>query len=156
MKTFRKGGVGALMDEYERAASELARIVNGITEAQFVLVCDRETQDEHCRSIQTIVSHVVSSGYGYANYIREAFSRAREQYTFAVLSRGTCLDQLARMVAYTAETLDGRWEYTDEQVMAVQIHARWGPDYDLEQLLEHAIVHVLRHRRQIERFLALG
>jgi hypothetical protein len=35
----------------------------------------------------------------------------------------------------------------------VQIPARWGPVYDLEQLLEHMIVHVLRHRRQIERFL---
>jgi len=37
--------------------------------------------------------------------------------------------------------------------MAVQIRSRWGAVYDLEQLLEHAIVHVLRHRRQIERFL---
>jgi hypothetical protein len=34
------------------------------------------------------------------------------------------------------------------------IEARWGPRYDLEQLLEHAIVHVLRHRRQIDKFLA--
>jgi len=29
----------------------------------------------------------------------------------------------------------------------------WGQLYDVEQLLEHAIVHILRHRRQIERFL---
>lgn len=156
MKTFRKGALGALMDEYERAVSELTRVVNGITEAQFVFVRDRETQDEHCRSFQTIVSHVVSSGYGYANSIRAAFALAREEPTFAVLSRDMCLDQLARMVAYTADTLDGRWEYTDDQIMAVKIHPRWGPDCDLEQMLEHAIVHVLRHRRQIERFLALG
>jgi len=31
---------------------------------------------------------------------------------------------------------------------------RWGPQYDLEQLLEHAVVHILRHRRQIEKFAA--
>jgi len=29
----------------------------------------------------------------------------------------------------------------------------WGENYDFEQLLEHAIVHILRHRRQIERLL---
>jgi hypothetical protein len=156
MKTFRKGALGALMDEYERAVSDLTRVVNGVTEAQFVLVRDTKTQDEHCRSFQTIVSHVVSSGYGYANSIRQAFSLAREHYTFVILSRDMCLDQMTRMVAYTADTLEGRWEYTDEQIMAVKIHPQWGPDCDLEQMLEHAIVHVLRHRRQIERFLAQG
>jgi hypothetical protein len=28
----------------------------------------------------------------------------------------------------------------------------WGQLYDIEQLMEHAIVHVLRHRRQIEQY----
>jgi hypothetical protein len=41
-----------------------------------------------------------------------------------------------------------------ERITALEIQAPWGPVYDLEQMLEHAIVHVLRHRRQIERFLA--
>ena len=31
----------------------------------------------------------------------------------------------------------------------------WGQYYDIEQLFEHAIVHILRHRRQIERFLII-
>ncbi|MBP9220547.1 MAG: hypothetical protein KBF42_04135, partial [Chitinophagales bacterium] len=34
-----------------------------------------------------------------------------------------------------------------------KIVSRWGQQYDPEQLLEHAIVHVMRHQRQIERFL---
>ncbi len=29
----------------------------------------------------------------------------------------------------------------------------WGQKYDLEQLIEHAIVHVMRHRWQIEKFI---
>jgi uncharacterized protein YlzI (FlbEa/FlbD family) len=32
------------------------------------------------------------------------------------------------------------------------IKVNWGQCYDVEQLMEHAIVHVLRHRRQIEKF----
>ena len=34
-----------------------------------------------------------------------------------------------------------------------KIVVKWGQTYDPEQLFEHAIVHILRHRRQIERFL---
>jgi len=34
-----------------------------------------------------------------------------------------------------------------------KILSRWGQQYDPEQILEHAIVHVMRHQRQIERFL---
>jgi hypothetical protein len=33
-----------------------------------------------------------------------------------------------------------------------KIAARWGQVYDIEQMMEHAIVHILRHRRQIEKF----
>ena len=40
-------------------------------------------------------------------------------------------------------------EYDNEKKILV----RWGQRYDVEQLIEHAIVHILRHRRQIEKFL---
>jgi hypothetical protein len=70
-----------------------------------------------------------------------------------MLPRTQSLDQIKHMLAYTAETLEGRWEYSDEQTGAVRINSRWGVQYDMEQMLEHAIVHILRHRRQVERFL---
>jgi hypothetical protein len=38
---------------------------------------------------------------------------------------------------------------------AKKITTAWGKLYDIEQLLEHAIVHVLRHRRQIKKYLSL-
>jgi hypothetical protein len=42
---------------------------------------------------------------------------------------------------------------SNEQLLAQKVLVRWGQRYDIEQLFEHAIVHVLRHKRQIERFL---
>ncbi len=36
-----------------------------------------------------------------------------------------------------------------------KIKTYWGQVYDIEQLTEHAIVHVMRHRRQIEKFKIL-
>jgi uncharacterized damage-inducible protein DinB len=152
-RTFRKGGVGAMMDEYERAVADLEAILRRITDDEFELVRDLETKDEGCRSIQTILHHVVRAGYGYASYIREAHGDKPNRPDLPLGKRLECLEQLEVMLAFTAATLEGKWELTDEQIMAVKMHVRWGPVYDLEQLLEHAIVHVLRHRRQIERFL---
>lgn len=33
-----------------------------------------------------------------------------------------------------------------------KIFTSWNQVYDIEQVTEHAIVHILRHRRQIEKF----
>ncbi len=142
-----------MMDEYERAVADLSGILRRISDEEFELIRDRETKDEGCRSIQTVLGHVVRAGYGYAGYIRETYGIEAKRPEAAVAKRLESLNQLEVMLAYTAATLEGKWELSDEEIMAVKIRSRWGAMYDLEQLLEHAIVHVLRHRRQIERFL---
>lgn len=158
-KTYRKGGVGAMMDEYERAAGELKNVLGRASEEQFIRIVDPDTKDEDCRSIQTIITHVVGAGYGYADYIRAAFGIPSTRPASTV--RGSAVPILHREAAekidgflrYTAETLEGKWEMTDDDIQKVAMKVRWGPNYDLEQLMEHAIVHILRHRRQVERFL---
>ena len=74
IKTYRPGAVGAMMDEYERAAEEFRLLIKKIPQKEFELIVDKVTNDEHCRSVQTIVSHVINSGYGYADYLRNYFS----------------------------------------------------------------------------------
>ena len=155
-KTFRSGAVGALLDEYERAAAQLARLVERIPEDDFVRVVDAETEDDACRSVQTIMSHVVGAAYGYADYIRAQLSVASTRPPRKLLSLPESLEQLDAALAYTAETLEGRWEMSDEEITGTVINSGWGVVYDLEQMLEHAVVHVLRHRRQIERFVSRG
>ena len=156
MKSYRSGAVGALMDEYERAAAELMRLVERIPDEDFVRVVDSQTKDEDCRSAQTIMSHVVRAGYGYADYIREQIAMASTRPQARLLSRQEALEQLEAALRYTVETLEGRWEMSDEEISSIAIHTRWGAHYDLEGLLEHAIVHILRHRRQLEKFIRQG
>jgi len=153
MKDYRKGAIGALMDEYERAALELKQIVESISDNTYEQIRDEQTQDENCRSIQTILSHVVSSGYSYADYLRERFGIPSERPEKRLLSRLEALNQMDVILNYTVETLENRWEMPEEQIMGTVIHSRWGVVYDMEQLLEHAIVHILRHRRQLDKFL---
>lgn len=155
-KEFRKGGIGAVMDEYERAASELKNLVEKISESDYSKIVDPDTKDDDCRSVQTIVSHVTNSGYGYANYIRDWFSIPKSSPERRMLSQKDFSIEFEKMISYTSETLEGKWEYSDDEIQKVKMIVRWGPQYDLEQLLEHAVVHILRHRRQIEKFIAAG
>lgn len=155
-KNYRKGGIGAVMDEYERAATEFKNLIENISGSDFIKIVDTETNDEDCRSVQTIVSHVTNSGYGYANYIRDWFSIPKNSPDRRLLSQKEFFAEFERMLNYSSETLESKWEYTDEEVMKVKMKVRWGPQYDLEQLLEHAVIHILRHRRQIEKFAAAG
>jgi uncharacterized damage-inducible protein DinB len=152
-KTYRKGAVGALMDEYERATSELVRILEGLSDEEYERVRDTETKDEDCRSIQTVTGHVIRAGRGYAGMLRDAWGIARLKRPPAPVARADARAELEAMLAYMAATLEGRWNLSEAEGDAMQIRSGWGPVYDFEQLFEHAIVHVLRHRRQIERFL---
>ena len=87
MKTYRQGAVGALMDEYERVVAELEGILEEISDADFELVRDTETRDENCRSIQTILTHVVGAGYGYAGMMRDAWGMERVGRMYEPMTR---------------------------------------------------------------------
>ena len=154
-KNYRKGGIGAVMDEYERAAADLKNLIGKISDTDFVKIVDSVTKDNDCRSVQTIISHVINSGFGYANYIRDWFGIPKSSPERRLISQNDFPMELDKMLIYTSETLQDKWELTDDEIMKVKMIVRWGPQYDLEQLLEHAVVHILRHRRQIEKFVAL-
>jgi uncharacterized damage-inducible protein DinB len=152
-RTYRPGAVGALMDEYERATAELTRILENIPDEEYARVRDTQTQDPDCRSIQTIMTHVVGAGYGYAGYMRDAWGVERVPHERVPIARADTPAELRAMLDYMIATLEGRWDLSEADQNSMRMLTRWGVTYDFEQLFEHAIVHVMRHRRQIERFL---
>ena len=84
-------------------------------------------------------------------YVREALPYAErelldnaEQYRKALLGVIQSAEKL--FADYPDMPLE---EYDNDR----KIKVAWGQLYDVEQMMEHAIVHVLRHRRQIERWL---
>ena len=154
-KAFRDGFVGALMDEYERAAENFKDVVQQMSQDNFTQIADAETEDPDCRSVQTIMNHVVRSGYGYANYIRKQFgekwTERKEDYNLD--SPQKACYALDNMLTYSDETLENKWNLPFDEAVSNTIKTTWGQDYDFEQLFEHAIVHILRHRRQIDKFI---
>ncbi|HET7224178.1 MAG TPA: DinB family protein [Candidatus Eisenbacteria bacterium] len=156
VRTLRPGPLGAVMDETERAAAELERVFARVTDAHYEVIVDPDTQDEDCRSIQTIVRHVIQAGYGYANRTRRVLGIAvtREAGEVGLFPRAQFPRELRAMLDYTIETLEGRWEMPWEEQVNHPVETPWGGRFTIELLLEHGIVHLLRHRRQLEKFLA--
>jgi uncharacterized damage-inducible protein DinB len=155
LEDYRKGAIGALMDEYERAAIELKSIVENINEDDYTRIVDTQTKDEDCRSIQTMMNHVVHAGYGYANGIRRKFSipHAPSGQERRQIPPSEIGDEIDKVLAYTIETLDGMWEMSYAEMDETVITRKENFSESIEQLLEHAIVHILRHRRQVDKFL---
>ncbi|MGB1218293.1 MAG: DinB family protein [Flavobacteriales bacterium] len=148
------GAAGALLDEYEKAIDELILTINELTQDELVLIADHETDDEDCRSIQTILTHLVQSGYTYVIEIRK-WLREEIDYRAKETLNSPKEYQLAliKMFNYTEALFIN---YPDLKLTELdtqrKIKVRWGQTFDIEQLIQHAIVHILRHRRQIEIF----
>jgi uncharacterized damage-inducible protein DinB len=152
-KIYRKGAVGALLDIYEQAIANLKEMIRDIPDHVLTIITDPQTADENCRSLQAILTHVVNSGYGYATSIHnlKGHNTTRPEKTFHLTTREYAED-LDKMFAYTEnifkEIKDNELEQSEN---SLKIKTGWGQFYDIEQLTEHAIVHILRHRRQIDR-----
>ena len=155
LKDHRKGAVGALMDEYERAALELKELAETVSREDYERIADAETKDADCLSIQTIINHVIHAGYGYANAVRRKISMPHEPLgdERRQIGKQEIGAEIDKVLAYTVETLDGRWEMSYAELDKFVIERKGDFSENLEQLLEHAVLHVLRHRRQIEKFL---
>lgn len=149
------GAKGALLDEYERALTDLKRTISGIEDVELATIVDPHTSDPDCHSIQTVLTHVVRSAIGYATYIRQ---QQGEDIDFPVSHTLATAEGYARALdaafLFTEKTFEAYPDLVLESFEpALKIRTRWGQLCDVEQLMEHAIVHVLRHRRQIEGFL---
>ena len=149
----KSGMFGALMDEYARAAEDYCRVVESITLDRWDV--QRETSDPDAVSLHAICSHSVLAALAYASYIRGVRgmepSDLRTGFVPPKLP-SEIRPRLSEAMQLTEVALEGLYEADDRTVAALTFPVRWGPTYDPEMILEHAIVHLLRHRRQIERW----
>ncbi len=142
-----------MLDIYEQAISDLKKAIEEFPDNALTIITDSQTTDENCKSIQAILSHVVSSGYGYATSIHNLKENniPRPGKTFHVTIKEYIQD-LTNVFAYTENIFKEIKDNELEQfVNSLKIKTGWGQWYDIEQMTEHAIVHILRHKRQIDK-----
>lgn len=150
------GTIKALLDEYKKAIDELIAVIKPIGNKEILVLRDDKTSDQNCRSVQTILTHVVYAGYGYTNFIEKHLGAKKERRPRHFFDNAD---------EYIAD-LKGMFDFCEnffvehpgieleELGHSKKILTDWGQAYDIEQMMEHAIVHVLKHRRQIQRFVS--
>lgn len=152
MKTFRKNGaIGALLDEYEKAIVELFLVLDDVNEKELTTIVDSETEDPDCKSIQTILTHVIHSGNRYILEIRKAEG---EDYELPAKFNFNSISDYKNEIEYMFDFAEQCFEDFSNIDIGKPRDFRWKMITNVDLLMEHAIVHILRHRRQIEKFLA--
>jgi hypothetical protein len=148
------GPFGALMDEYARAAEDFCRTLEALPPG--ALDWERPSDDPDTASVRFLCAHVCGAARRYADYIRAARGLPHESsFVFAPTELRTPADvreKLAEMLRYSERAIAGLEQATEAEITALTFQVRWGPTYDPEMILEHGIVHLLRHRRQLERW----
>ena len=142
------GPFGALMDEYARAAEDFCRVVDSFDLARFD--AERPSNDPNTVSARAICLHVTGAAHRYAHYIRKArgvdFVERYEADAARLHSPRDVRSLLTEGIVLTEETVAPLLKATEQEIQALSFTVRWGPRYDPEMILEHAVCHLLRHR----------
>ncbi|MBS1515735.1 MAG: DinB family protein [Bacteroidetes bacterium] len=155
-QVFREGIIGALLDLYENALSDLKQTINNVSDENLEKIVDSETQNPSCKSIQTILSHVLRCGYIYPTLILKHKYPGEEFVTPKVThlnSAGEYCKAIDDMFAFNETCFkrvaeEDMWDYSKNRM-----EVAWGQSFDFDQIMEHAIMHIYRHRRQIRKFM---
>ncbi len=150
------GTTKALLDEYKKAIDELIAVIKPLGNQEMLIIRDDKTTNENCRSVQTILTHVVYAGYGYTNFIETHLGSKKERRPKKLFENANdYIEELNGMFDDCRHLfLENPGIELEEYDPSKKIQTHWGQVYDIDQLMEHAIVHVLKHRRQIQRFLS--
>lgn len=154
-----EGGLGAILAEYKKASDEFVLVIKNVPQNDFLKIVDKKTTDDDCRSIQTISRHVIRSGYAYANYILNALGITAEfpiADEMKIKKAEDATNEIRKMIEYNLHNLyEVNREKIEVNMFSIEFTTRWGEEFNFEQILEHAVVHILRHRRQIEKFIRI-
>jgi hypothetical protein len=152
MNAFRSRAVRSLSDLHE---SELRSFVS--TWRRFV-ASGKPMPDAHgdadYESAERLVAHVQGSARSYLLWIWEVLEQPIEG--LPLIRDANVI--VPRLDAFMEETLEGWRQHLaplgNEQLSPKQYVSRWGEPHTIEQMLEHAVVHPMRHRIQLERIIA--
>ena len=152
MEEFRSRGVRSLVELHQQELQDFVP-----TWRRFVASAKPMPEahgDAAYESPERLVAHVQGAARSYLLWIFEALERPIEGLPL-IRDAGVIVP---RLDAFMAETLDG-WRrhlaaLEDDQLSPRQYLSRWGEPHTIEQMLEHAVVHPMRHRIQLERIIA--
>lgn len=138
--------VEALIWEGERARKEFADFARSLP----LTVLERQVEGEQ-GSVKGIVAHVCRAAYFFLRAVLEANQLPVPTPGYPAIGNSRDLGELFAALDDVRDFTFRGARVLEDRHLATQFTAPWGQVYSCEQFLEHALVHILRHRRQLER-----
>ena len=148
---YRYSGARALVELHEHMLRSFLASWKRAREAELALP---ETEDSDYASLETLLAHVLRAARGYMTWMCEKLALPDPEIRPAPKPETAAAEADAYL-----EHLVERWRLplrgTPEEAFHRPEHeSRWGVRYCIDAMLEHAVMHPLRHRHQLETLLA--
>jgi uncharacterized damage-inducible protein DinB len=148
---FQSRAVRSLVELHERELRSFLQVWKRFEVAN--LPMPEAHGDESYASRERLVGHVLMAARGYLSRIGEWVGRPVTD----VDGSQDPIEIASRVPAFADDVLAGYQRHlakVSAQELEPQLHrTRWGDLMSVENLLEHAVVHPMRHRIQLERIL---
>lgn len=148
---FQSRGVLALVRLHER---EMRSALDVWREARERGVVFAETDDPDYESLDHVMRHVLRAARGYLVWICEVLDRPAPGVPAAPEAEEV-LGEADRYVGVVLAAWREHLAWMPDEVAgsANTYDSRWRVPYTIEEMLEHAVVHPMRHRIQLEELL---
>jgi len=144
--SYPAGTLGTLMELYQQAVDDFVVYLRARSPAE--ISASAEFSGQTIR-ITGILKHVAHAGFEYANDARRGLGKP----LLAASAPSDLIADIVSIIPQMAEALEGVWHLTDPEIGKILIDEPWDVRYTLEQIIEHAIVHIPWHKRQCRRVL---
>jgi uncharacterized damage-inducible protein DinB len=152
LQDYRWRGARALVIIHERSMREFLPVWREAARRGVRLPA---TDDPDYASLHTLLHHVLRASRGYMTWLCEKLGLPDP-----AIEAAPPPDVVEREADRYLEHLLERWRAPlaglEEERFQPIFKARWGADISGESMLEHAVVHPLRHRFQLEELMEAG
>lgn len=151
-----KPAINALLHIYKNSLEELKETIKDISDTDLTVIVDKKTKNPSCVSVQSLLTHIIYCGYSYPVYIQNHKYSRSDKPPAAIIKNSVkdYIKEIDKMYKFNSDTFK---DISDSELLQYdpdkKIKVYWGELYDYEQIMEHAIIHIYRHKLQIENFI---
>ncbi|MEO8231078.1 MAG: hypothetical protein ABI638_02265 [Ignavibacteriota bacterium] len=148
--TYKYNGAKALVNLHE---IHLRNFYETWKEAKRLNVNLPQTDDPYYKSLDTLLYHLLRSSRGYMNWMCKQLNLPDPQIDEAPLPE-IVVEQAENYIEY----LLNKWKYPLKDVPPEKFEdkvykSNWDVDYCIDAMLEHAVMHPIRHEFQLKNLL---
>ncbi|MFZ1290674.1 MAG: hypothetical protein WAR79_11330 [Melioribacteraceae bacterium] len=150
LQKFKYNGAGSLVLLHEK---HLINFVQTWREAKNLNIGLPKTEDPDYQSLETLLFHVLRSARGYMTWICEKLNLPDPE-----INSPPEIDAIEKNADEYLVHLFEKWrlpliEIEEEKFHSPTFTSRWGVNYCIDAMLEHAVMHPIRHEFQLRNLI---